>query len=480
MNTFNPLPHSDEVEEKDLSAGVEVIDEKINDILEDTDMIYTDIQIFENDKQKQTQKNEVEVFDFIDEEKKNIFYGSSNYGKKGSVSEIKEVKDVFDFYKREGLHEDVYLPMTNVAVRIYEFSNLDISVEDIIDYSDKDLSFRAQINMTGTQTRPFVELIFKNAEFLTSDSSNLTIQHFEMISAQDIPLLILAAAKLLDRIYKETNKTAGSQLISWKETCKKCNTIQSISFDINELLQSNYTKEMIAWANSNYDPNDTLEANIKRSHKMRAKGVKYKKAKGGVDTIYFLKDPDWIRSFTLDEIGYKHAIQKFSTHRILKTVVALEYWNIMTAREKLIHIHTYLNHPNYLDDIEREGFTRSEAEELKLDFNAELYLCRITKYWFSNRVLDNNNLTNGKPTEITTLDTTKLSIEDKIKMLKDLDNDTLMAIIDQIEVINKFGIQKISYKWTCGKCNEIEETEIDPIFLVFLVLQNGIKIEDEK
>ena len=485
MDNFSPVPMNGTatvveekvehvvIEEKDISKGVEIIEEAIQD-----DEVVE--EVLDNTKTPQKQNNKVEVFDFIDTEKRNVFYGSSTYGAKGSIDEIKDVEDVFAFYKREGLHEDVYLPITNVAVRIYEFSNTSISMEELADFSDKDFAFRAQINLAGTQTRQFVELIFKNAEFLTSDGAELTDIHFEQISAQDIPLLILAAAKLLDRVYTETKGTAGSKVMSWTDVCDKCGTTQSLSFDINDILRSNYTPEMITWANTNYDPLDTLENNIRRSHKLRAKGVKYKKARGGIDTIYFLKDPDWIRSFNYDELAHRHVINKFSTHRILKPVIELEYWSIMTNKEKLVQIHTFLNRPTYVEDMTREGFSRTEAEELKDNFNTELYLCRVTKYWFSSRVVDNNQKdTNGKPKELTNKDMSTVPLEKKVEMLRALDDDTLLAIIEQIEALTKFGIPQIKYEWTCGKCGEKQTTEIDPILLVFLVLQNSIKTDDK-
>ena len=271
----------------------------------------------------------IEDYQFNDIDKKNIFFGASLYhSNKPEIKKDTDLFTVFDFYRKESRYKDVYLPVTNVAVRIYEFNNLDILINKMVLESEKDLAYRTQINMAGTQTRDFVSHIFENAEFLTSDREQLTPVHFEMVSSLDVPFIILAATALMGEIYEATAGTAGHSISEqiqksqgldiWQDTCESCQTNQRLFKNVDEILKAQYTEEIIDYANKNYDPNDTLENNIKRSKKVKAKGIRYTKGDKGIDTIFFMKDPDWIRGHDYDRAFDSYIINKYMSNKYIK------------------------------------------------------------------------------------------------------------------------------------------------------------------
>ena len=447
----------------------------------DNDLESKEVVILDNKDDKTPQGNIITTFDFLDDKKKGIFFDSSEYKQGKEIGKIVNVLDVLDFYQKEGKYIDVYLPITNVAVRIYEFNNYNIALTDFLEESRKDFLFKIQANMLGTQTRKFVDLIFKNSEFLVSDADTLQKSHFELVSAQDIPLLILGGVLLLTKIYEYTKGTAGQKPYSWEDTCNECGTPQEMLLDLDDLLRSQYTKEIIDYANAYYDPNDTLDANLKRSKKIKAKGVKYTKGNKGIETIFFLKDPEWARAHEYDNIGNKFLIDKYSESKEFKAAYDANdnNWLFKSQRDKLIEIYKFLDQPDayYLE----KNIELNSIQNLRREFLDDTQYIRIIRYLYSIKIINTKELDeNGKPKVITDQDVSLLSLNQKIEIIKSLPTDTLLRITEQIEALSKYGIRDLHYKFTCKKCKKENEVPMDPIFLVFSVLRNLTEIEDSE
>ena len=436
----------------------------------------------------------IEEYKFNDMDLKNVFFGSSIYhSNKPELKKDTDLFTVFDFYRKESRYKDVYLPVTNVAVRIYEFNNLDILINKMVLESEKDLAYRSQINMAGTQSRDFVTHIFENAEFLTSDREQLTPIHFEMVSSLDIPFLILAATALMGEIYDATNGTAGHKISDqvkkyqgldiWQDTCEHCKTSQRLFKNVDEILKAQYTQEIIDYANKNYDPNDTLENNIRRSKKVKAKGIKYTKGNKGINTIFFMKDPDWIRGHDYDRAFDSYIINKYMSNKYLKDLpksFGPNEWINMTNREKAAEIQKKIENLRNMDINDPDGGQDSlmleEVMELANKLVLDLQNFTITKYLHMARIEDENNKDqNGNPTILSTIQMADMSLEAKLIFLeKYLDETLVEKMLTQINTLRTFGKEVVEYKWKCAKCGKENLTGVEPIMFVFLLLQSKL------
>jgi hypothetical protein len=434
----------------------------------------------------------IEDYQFNDIDKKNIFFGASLYhSNKPEIKKDTDLFTVFDFYRKESRYKDVYLPVTNVAVRIYEFNNLDILINKMVLESEKDLAYRTQINMAGTQTRDFVSHIFENAEFLTSDREQLTPVHFEMVSSLDVPFIILAATALMGEIYEATAGTAGHSISEqiqksqgldiWQDTCESCQTNQRLFKNVDEILKAQYTEEIIDYANKNYDPNDTLENNIKRSKKVKAKGIRYTKGDKGIDTIFFMKDPDWIRGHDYDRAFDSYIINKYMSNKYIKELPKMfgpNEWINMTNREKAAEIQKRIERLRNFEDPDGDTDTLAleEVMELANKLVLDIQNFTITKYLHMVRIEDSKNKdVNGNPTILSTIQMTDLTLEEKLTFLeKYLDETLVEKMLTQINAIREFGKEAVEYKWTCKKCGKLNNTAVEPIMFVFLLLQSKL------
>lgn len=441
---------------------------------------------------KTPQDVKTEDYQFNDIDKKNIFFGASLYhSNKPEIKKDTDLFTVFDFYRKESRYKDVYLPVTNVAVRIYEFNNLDILINKMVLESEKDLAYRTQINMAGTQTRDFVSHIFENAEFLTSDREQLTPVHFEMVSSLDVPFIILAATALMGEIYEATAGTAGHSISEqiqksqgldiWQDTCESCQTNQRLFKNVDEILKAQYTEEIIDYANKNYDPNDTLENNIKRSKKVKAKGIRYTKGDKGIDTIFFMKDPDWIRGHDYDRAFDSYIINKYMSNKYIKELPKMfgpNEWINMTNREKAAEIQKRIERLRNFEDPDGDTDTLAleEVMELANKLVLDIQNFTITKYLHMVRIEDSKNKdVNGNPTILSTIQMTDLTLEEKLTFLeKYLDETLVEKMLTQINAIREFGKEAVEYKWTCKKCGKLNNTAVEPIMFVFLLLQSKL------
>lgn len=481
---IEPEKPSEEVQ--DMNRTIEVDEE---DITVEGGNEYLDEVILDNyDKTKQN--DSITEYEFNDEDIRNVFYGSSSFqNKKEEIKEGADLFTVFDFYRKESRYKDVYLPVTNVAVRIYEFNNLDILINKLRLESEKDLNYRSKINLVGTQTRAFVQAIFDNAEFITSDKEQLTPVHFELISSLDVPFLVLAATVLMGEIYDATNGASGHKIMDrkltdengnsldiWQDTCEECKSLQNLYKNAEEILKAQYTDEIVDYANKNYDPNDTLENNIRRSKKVKAKGVRYTKGDKGIETVFLMKDPDWIRSYDYDNAYDNFMINKYLKNKYLKDLPKKlgKEWLNMTNREKVAKMQETVTDLINGVDINEDSLSSGELSGLSNKMMLDFQNFTLAKYLHMVKINDTKKLDqNKKPTKLSEINMADYTLEQKMIFLdKYIDEELSEKMFKQIAKLREFGKETIDYKWKCTKCGHDNVSHLDPIMFVFLLLQS--------
>ena len=481
---IEPEKSSEEVQ--DMSRTIEVDEE---DITVEGGNEYLDEVILDNyDKTKQN--DSITEYEFNDEDIRNVFYGSSSFqNKKEEIKEGADLFTVFDFYRKESRYKDVYLPVTNVAVRIYEFNNLDILINKLRLESEKDLNYRSKINLVGTQTRAFVQAIFDNAEFITSDKEQLTPVHFELISSLDVPFLVLAATVLMGEIYDATNGASGHKIMDrkltdengnsldiWQDTCEECKSLQNLYKNAEEILKAQYTDEIVDYANKNYDPNDTLENNIRRSKKVKAKGVRYTKGDKGIETVFLMKDPDWIRSYDYDNAYDNFMINKYLKNKYLKDLPKKlgKEWLNMTNREKVAKMQETVTDLINGVDVNEDSLSSGELSGLSNKMMLDFQNFTLAKYLHMVKINDTKKLDqNKKPTKLSEINMADYTLEQKMIFLdKYIDEELSEKMFKQIAKLREFGKETIDYKWKCTKCGHDNVSHLDPIMFVFLLLQS--------
>lgn len=481
---IEPEKSSEEVQ--DMNRTIEVDEE---DITVEGGNEYLDEVILDNyDKTKQN--DSITEYEFNDEDIRNVFYGSSSFqNKKEEIKEGADLFTVFDFYRKESRYKDVYLPVTNVAVRIYEFNNLDILINKLRLESEKDLNYRSKINLVGTQTRAFVQAIFDNAEFITSDKEQLTPVHFELISSLDVPFLVLAATVLMGEIYDATNGASGHKIMDrkltdengnsldiWQDTCEECKSLQNLYKNAEEILKAQYTDEIVDYANKNYDPNDTLENNIRRSKKVKAKGVRYTKGDKGIETVFLMKDPDWIRSYDYDNAYDNFMINKYLKNKYLKDLPKKlgKEWLNMTNREKVAKMQETVTDLINGVDINEDSLSSGELSGLSNKMMLDFQNFTLAKYLHMVKINDTKKLDqNKKPTKLSEINMADYTLEQKMIFLdKYIDEELSEKMFKQIAKLREFGKETIDYKWKCTKCGHDNVSHLDPIMFVFLLLQS--------
>lgn len=481
---IEPEKSSEEVQ--DMNRTIEVDEE---DITVEGGNEYLDEVILDNyDKTKQN--DSITEYEFNDEDIRNVFYGSSSFqNKKEEIKEGADLFTVFDFYRKESRYKDVYLPVTNVAVRIYEFNNLDILINKLRLESEKDLNYRSKINLVGTQTRAFVQAIFDNAEFITSDKEQLTPVHFELISSLDVPFLVLAATVLMGEIYDATNGASGHKIMDrkltdengnsldiWQDTCEECKSLQNLYKNAEEILKAQYTDEIVDYANKNYDPNDTLENNIRRSKKVKAKGVRYTKGDKGIETVFLMKDPDWIRSYDYDNAYDNFMINKYLKNKYLKDLPKKlgKEWLNMTNREKVAKMQETVTDLINGVDVNEDSLSSGELSGLSNKMMLDFQNFTLAKYLHMVKINDTKKLDqNKKPTKLSEINMADYTLEQKMIFLdKYIDEELSEKMFKQIAKLREFGKETIDYKWKCTKCGHDNISHLDPIMFVFLLLQS--------
>ena len=222
-----------------------------------------DSQLWENNEVLE-QRNEIKEVDLTDEQI-NMFYGTDDYEGKGQNVDNSSILNMLTSFRKMGQHLDVYLPMSNVVVRMYEFEN-DILVPELTTLVTEDELLAMQTGRRDiTHDRLLLQKVFQNSEILTKGTESTEFD-MERLSNLDMNYLILGAAKLL--LMSEPNlKDDERHTLRMTEniSCQKCRRPMDLLVDIDKILISQYKKAQVEFAKTHYNPDATFMENFNDS-----------------------------------------------------------------------------------------------------------------------------------------------------------------------------------------------------------------------
>ena len=261
--------------------------------------IFDDVKTYVNERYELTNNN-LATMTIQNEGITDMLYGNSPYKVKGEEN----TGDIFaelSSYKKLGKSIDVYLPTSNMAVRIYEFEN-DVIKENIIndilrDYESTTRAIHSPFN------RQFMNRVFDNTVVLTSDSDRVGRAQLERLANKDMNLLLLAVAALLMEVGTETGRIQEDKEapITIEHTCEKCGAEHNIKLHPKDLLKDQYTKEMITMLDTKYSVDRTFDVNLKESFLAKAYNIRLQNSITGKLTEIKLKEASYVKYTTLED-----------------------------------------------------------------------------------------------------------------------------------------------------------------------------------
>ena len=428
----------------------------------------------------------VEEFNFDDKSLKDIFFGKTNiHSKKEDNNDGKlSLLDALDAITKTGEYVDTYMPMSNLVIRTYEFEN-DIVMGTTLGSITQDYDFKNSVNPNAILSKRFIDKIIEYSEILSSDSRRMTEEDLENISNKDIELLILNVAKLLSMDHtKPEDKKDEPITADVTMDCPKCGNRNKLVVDFDKLIKSNYTKEIISFANDNLKLNETIESNLSRSNTMRARGCKYiaKNAMGeGKDLVILvkLKDPSYAKSLLIENRILPYILDKYEKNDFFSELVNNNNYLSSPMRGKLTLLFRYVQNQLRFADI-------NDSYSISVDFSQDLdklylisYIDSIMSVVYQDGVepkASDKTIIMQKLKEENTLENptiVKDNINDIYKTLNKLPKDLLTKLQSKINEMEKESIFKftVDYKCALSKCGYEGEKEILPIDLVFSILQ---------
>ena len=422
------------------------------------------------------------ITDFIQSTKDvDLFFGKSDYA--NTTVKSHSIHDALNNIKKLGEYLDVYLPVSNIVVRVYEFEN-DVVKNTMPQELTTDYIFSEAVFSDSVSNRNFVNRLFENCEILTIDGASVsTLHNFENLAASDISILVLAAAALSDKITKTMSTGATMDTTSKAElSCEVCGTFTEVTFDKMNILRSQYTEDMLVYFNNNYSYTDTYANNIQRSLYAKTEGLQMvyntnvKDEKTGeikqvVQSLrYFFKEQSYIKQTTIEEEYRKFILRRWENNPIFTDLVTRMDYKSSDTKNKL----------RRLVEVATTGANLYSSNALLQEI--ELFTV-ITK-------LD-------KITLVEAIDPTKELISSNIKVLEIViplelikNNDErlieyLLKTPDKIQhdmaaKIKKYGENRLTdhifTSWKCSnpECNHENKTTISAYDLVFFILAERI------
>ena len=416
--------------------------------------IFDDVKTYVNERYELTNNN-LATMTIQNEGIIDMLYGNSQYKVKGEEN----TGDIFaelSSYKKLGKSIDVYLPTSNIAVRIYEFEN-DVIKENIIndilrDYESTTRAIHSPFN------RQFMNRVFDNTVVLTSDSDRVGRAQLERLANKDMNLLLLAVAALLMEVGTETGRIQEDKEapITIEHTCEKCGAEHNIKLHPKDLLKDQYTKEMITMLDTKYSVDRTFDVNLKESALAKAYNIRLQNSITGKLTEIKLKEASYIKYTTLEDRLNTYILNKWKDHDLFKSISTTNEFSLLTDKDKL----TYLT---------------GEAVNI-IDMNTDAMKFLTDQVSASNLLrMDRITITNTK-TNIVEHDSTILELLDRSEertfdMIANLPQTLLSRMKNAIDTMDDKSINNISHTWTCERkeCGAVNTSELNPKQLIVFI-----------
>lgn len=441
ITDFSDLENTDQKEEKDSSTAIE------------------------ENKTVLPQGGEIINEYIVDDTEKELFFGKSNLLTENNDTKITGLFDLVDKFKKMGEWIDIYLPMSNVVARIYEFYN-DLFINEAVPPFIDDLLVAERALPDATHDRILLNKIFENTVILSKDSKEINNFDLEKLSNNDMNLLLLGAAKLL--LISDPN-VKDKVNIKVDAKCAKCGRVSKNTINIDDLIKGQYTKEMLLYAQNNYVASDTFEANFNRSlHiKYRKKGARYTRD-GKNAFLVICKDPNYAESVAKENAAIRYLIRTYENYPIVEDFInTVEYKS--SSNKKKLHdlVQTIVDSPT--------GSVYAASIETDMQ--------NLSKLMYIDSIITGTIDENGKLTstieKLSTSDTQMEILFNAMKVLPKELKDKIGQIIEEMEK-NTIGA-KIIYKFSCPnpKCNHLNEMELDSRALTFIILQSLSSTSEE-
>ena len=416
--------------------------------------IFDDVKTYVNERYELTNNN-LATMTIQNEGITDMLYGNSLYKVKGEEN----TGDIFaelSSYKKLGKSIDVYLPTSNIAVRIYEFEN-DVIKENIIndilrDYESTTRAIHSPFN------RQFMNRVFDNTVVLTSDSDRVGRAQLERLANKDMNLLLLAVAALLMEVGTETGRIQEDKEapITIEHTCEKCGAEHNIKLHPKDLLKDQYTKEMITMLDTKYSVDRTFDVNLKESALAKAYNIRLQNSITGKLTEIKLKEASYVKYTTLEDRLNTYILNKWKDHDLFKSISTTNEFSLLTDKDKL----TYL--------------TGEAVNSIDMNIDAMKFLTdqvSASNLLRMDRITITNTKTNIVEHDSTILELLDRSEERTFDMIANLPQTLLSRMKNAIDTMDDKSINNISHTWTCERkeCGAVNTSELNPKQLIVFI-----------
>ena len=416
--------------------------------------IFDDVKTYVNERYELTNNN-LATMTIQNEGITDMLYGNSLYKVKGEEN-TGDIFSELSSYKKLGKSIDVYLPTSNMAVRIYEFEN-DVIKENIIndilrDYESTTRAIHSPFN------RQFMNRVFDNTVVLTSDSDRVGRAQLERLANKDMNLLLLAVAALLMEVGTETGRIQEDKEapITKEHTCEKCGAEHNIKLHPKDLLKDQYTKEMITMLDTKYSVDRTFDVNLKESALAKAYNIRLQNSITGKLTEIKLKEASYVKYTTLEDRLNTYILNKWKDHDLFKSISTTNEFSLLTDKDKL----TYL--------------TGEAVNSIDMNIDAMKFLTdqvSASNLLRMDRITITNTKTNIVEHDSTILELLDRSEERTFDMIANLPQTLLSRMKNAIDTMDDKSINNISHTWTCERkeCGAVNTSELNPKQLIVFI-----------
>ncbi len=416
--------------------------------------IFDDVKTYVNERYELTNNN-LATMTIQNEGITDMLYGNSRYKVKGEEN-TGDIFSELSSYKKLGKSIDVYLPTSNIAVRIYEFEN-DVIKENIIndilrDYESTTRAIHSPFN------RQFMNRVFDNTVVLTSDSDRVGRAQLERLANKDMNLLLLAVAALLMEVGTETGRIQEDKEapITIEHTCEKCGAEHNIKLHPKDLLKDQYTKEMITMLDTKYSVDRTFDVNLKESALAKAYNIRLQNSITGKLTEIKLKEASYVKYTTLEDRLNTYILNKWKDHDLFKSISTTNEFSLLTDKDKL----TYL--------------TGEAVNSIDMNIDAMKFLTdqvSASNLLRMDRITITNTKTNIVEHDSTILELLDRSEERTFDMIANLPQTLLSRMKNAIDTMDDKSINNISHTWTCERkeCGAVNTSELNPKQLIVFI-----------
>lgn len=443
----------------------------------DTDIIddVEEVQVVEETLTAKAKKqieyvSEIEEGDPIYE----LFGGNSSYNLATKENaDTSSVLGLLNSFKKMGQYIDLYLPMSNVAVRMFEFDN-DIMLPDILPplLEDDNIS-QLLLGREVTHDRLLLRKIFENTEIISKGNNVANAFDLENLSNLDMNLLILGAAKLIllsDSAIPDKSKVYLSEGGIY---CKKCGRTMKVEINLDDLIKAQYKKNQVELAKQAYNPDASWEDNFKNSpHELsKRKGAKY--TKDGINEILVMcKDPSYAESINRETAAFRYLVRTYEQFPIVEELIDNTEYKGASIKNKLSIL---------VQAIGESQSSARYASQINTDMiilNYIMYSDMIAIRTITGKDTNGRNKYEFKQKDL--INTTPMeTLFETFKALPKEIKDKLDTIVKEFH--EKAIENKLNYKFNCPyeDCKEENELDLDSRALVFTTAQTRLGYQEQ-